>query len=60
MNKNNNKIVKYWAEIIVENNKAKIVKANRLTAINQHKMSWLPYNARNLARTINTSSLVIK
>lgn len=55
-----NKKTTYWAEIIINNNKVKIGKSNRLTALNQYKMTWQPYNSRDLARQINNSNLVIK
>jgi hypothetical protein len=58
MNKNN-KSVKYWAEIEIIDGVTKIKKAEKLTGLNQHKRKWFPTNARNLARVINNSDLVI-
>lgn len=38
----------------------KIVKAKKLTAINQFKRTWVQINAREIARELNRNSLVIK
>lgn len=52
---------KYWAEIqTLPNGGMKLVKAKKHTVFNQHKRSWVTINARELARNINTSKLVIK
>ena len=58
--RNKNKTNKYWMEIEINNGKTKVLKANKLTALNQYKNKWFPTDARNLARKINNSSLVIK
>jgi hypothetical protein len=56
----NTKITKYWAEIEINAlGDAKIVKANKLTPLNQYKSKWFPTDARNLARIINNSDLII-
>lgn len=57
LNKNN----KFWAEIEVLNNgNLKIKKAQKYSILNQHSRQWTPINAREFARAINTSKLVIK
>lgn len=59
MTKNNTKN-KYWAELEINNGVTRIIKANKLQSLNQYKTKWIPTNARNLARGINNSELVIK
>jgi hypothetical protein len=38
----------------------KIVKARKLTAVNQFKRTWKQVNAREVARELNRSELIIK
>lgn len=60
MNKNN-KSLKFWAELeFLPNNTVKLVKANKLINLNQYKSKWTKTSARELARAVNVSNLVIK
>lgn len=40
--------------------KYKVVKARKLTGVNQFKRTWVQVNAREVARELNRSELVIK
>lgn len=60
MNNQKNKSGKFWAELEINNGITRIIKANKLQSLNQYKTKWIPTNARNLARGINNSELVIK
>jgi hypothetical protein len=60
MTKNNKTSNKYWAEIEINNGVTRIVKANKLQPLNQYKSKWIPTNARNLARGINNSQILVK
>ena len=52
---------KIWAEIeLLKNGQLKVVKANKLVGLNQHKNVWKPTIARETARLLNRSSLLIK
>jgi uncharacterized protein YutE (UPF0331/DUF86 family) len=56
-----NKNTKYMAILEVQDSGAiKIEKAEKLTPLNQFKNTWLRVDARNVARGINNSKLVIK
>lgn len=60
-NKHNPPTPTYFAEFgKTKDGKFKVVLAKKLTVVNQYKRSWQRINARELARVINTSDLVIK
>jgi len=46
--------------MVQNDGKLKLTKARQLTSVNQFKAKWLQINARQLARNINKSELVIK
>ncbi len=56
----NNK-VKYFAELIVTpEQRLKVVLAKKLSPVNQFRRKWKQIDAREFARTLNTSDFVIK
>lgn len=58
--KNKIKPQRFFTELKkLPNGKYKIVFADKLTQINQHKRKWVGSNARELARDINSAGLVI-
>lgn len=59
------KNIKYTKRVFAElrqttDGKYKVIFADKLTKINQHKRKWLPLNARDFAREINKTGLIIK
>ena len=51
---------KYLTELVVTNGIVKVKLAKKLRGVNQHVRHWDRVNARNVARLVNRSSLVIK
>lgn len=65
MNNKNNKSDKenhkFLAEFVVDlNNNVKVKFAKKLVNLNQYRRTWKRIDARNFARALNRSSLVIK
>ena len=56
MNKEN----KYFVELLETNGQFKVNLAKKLVGVNQFKRHWQRIVARNMARELNRSSLVIK
>jgi len=57
LNKNN----QYWAHItITGDNKVKVKRAQQLVSLNQHTSKWAAIDARNFARALNNSEMLIK
>ena len=51
---------RYFGELVrLDNGKFKVKFVDKLVRINQHKRRWLNINARDFARELNKSELVI-
>lgn len=52
---------KYWAEFqVLPDGKLKIVKANKLVKVNQHKARWKLVDSRDFSRALDGRELILR